>query len=85
MTCNPHRWDCENWLPLFQGTDPDAYPAMTCLSCDRKLAIMDTTPNMRASIAHAIASRLFDGDEHSEVYDAMQDYFSRHLGRRQLP
>ena len=38
-----------------------------------------------AIIAHAIASRLFEGDEHSEVYDAMQDYFSRHLGRRQLP
>ena len=77
--CNPHVWDCQNWLPIIRDTDPAAYPEMTCRNCGRKLAARDTTPNQRGSIAQAIATRMYDGDEYAEVYDSVIEYFNIHL------
>ena len=34
---------------------------------------------MRAAIAYSLASRLYDGDEYSEVFDSVMDYFGRGL------
>ena len=77
--CNPHVWDYKNWLPLIVDTAPADYPAMTCQNCGRVLAIKDTSPNQRGSIASSIASRLYEGDEYSEVFGAVMDYFNQHL------
>jgi hypothetical protein len=77
--CNPHVWDYQNWLPLIVDTAPADYPAMTCQNCGRVLAIKDTSPNQRGSIASSIASRLYEGDEYSEVFGAVMDYFNQHL------
>ena len=73
--CSPHRWNVEDWLPLYKGTDI-TIPELTCRNCGRVLAVGDTTPNMRASIADGIASRLFKGDEYAEVHDAVTKYFT---------
>ena len=80
--CKFHRWDHENWLPLIQGSKPEDYPAMTCQTCGRVLAVMDTSPNMRASIATSIASRLKGGDEYDEVFSSVMAYFNTHLTRQ---
>ena len=78
-------WDYQNWLPLIVDTAPADlfapadYPAMTCQNCGRVLAIKDTSPNQRGSIASSIASRLYEGDEYSEVFGAVMDYFNQHL------
>ena len=76
--CRPHVWNVEAWLPLYRSADIDA--DMECLNCGRVLSVKDTTPNMQLSITRSIASRLFDGDEYSEVYDAVSAYFRHHLG-----
>ena len=65
--------------PLIVDTAPADYPAMTCQNCGRVLAIKDTSPNQRGSIASSIASRLYEGDEYSEVFGAVMDYFNQHL------
>ena len=52
---------------------------MTCQTCGRMLAIRDTSPNQRASIASSIAKRIYGGDESSEVFGAVMDYFNHHL------
>lgn len=80
-TCKPHRWDYENWLPLIASSRPADYDAMTCLNCGKVLAIADTSPNMRASITHAIASRIYGGDEHAEVSASMREFFEAALER----
>ena len=79
MACRPHRWNIEDWLPLNPHAKPEDHPSMQCLRCGRTLAVTDTTSDMRASIASGIATRLFMGDEYSEVYDAVQDYFLHHI------
>ena len=76
--CNPHRWDYERWLPLFQGADIDTQQ-MTCLNCGRELRAEDTSPNMRASIANGLASRVLGGDEYEEVHTAVMEWFDHHL------
>ena len=78
--CKPHRWDVEKWLPIIEDTDI-SIPKLTCLRCGRELHVIDTTSNSRAKIAHSIATRLYEGDEYSEVYDAVGKYFSHHLAR----
>ena len=77
--CRPHIWNYEDWLPIVEGSKPEANEAMTCLRCGRILAVMDTSQNMRSAIAHSLASRIYDGDEYSEVYDSVMDYFGRWL------
>ena len=76
--CTPHRWDYENWLPIIQGSNIDLEP-LRCMNCGRELYSKQTSLNMRASIAHGIASRLYGGDEYNEVYQAVGDYFMHHL------
>ena len=78
--CNPHRWDVEKWLPIRQGADIET-ALMTCLNCGRELRAEDTSPNMRASIAHGIATRLYEGDEYEEVYRAVSEWFVHHLNK----
>ena len=79
--CGPHRWNYEAWLPILQGSKPAEYDAIECLNCGRILAVVDTSPNMRASIAHAIASRVYGGDEYDEVRDSVMDYFNQWLSQ----
>ena len=78
MKCRPHVWNVEKWLPLYKGADI-GLPEITCTTCGRVLAVRDTTPNMRASITHGIASRLYEGDEYDEVQDAVLEYFAFHI------
>ena len=66
--CRPHKWNYEDWLPIVKGSKPEAHEAMTCQRCGRILAVRDTSPNMRAAITYSLASRLYDGDEYSEVF-----------------
>ena len=77
--CRPHVWNVEPWLPLYAKARPEDHPAMECVNCGRVLAVVDTTPNMRTSIMRGIASRLFEGDEYTEVYEAVGEYFRFHL------
>ena len=73
--CRPHSWNYEKWLPIVQGSLPEAHEAMTCKRCGRVLAVKDTSQVMRGAIAHSLASRIYDGDEYSEVYDSVVEYF----------
>ena len=80
MKCRPHRWNIEDWLPLFKGNRvEDSDPEIWCLDCGRVLAVRDTTLNMRASIANGIAKRFLGGDEYDEVYESVNEYFEFHL------
>ena len=80
MKCRPHRWNIEDWLPLYKSNSVEkSYPEIWCVDCGRVLAVRDTTPNMRASISDGIAKRLYDGDEYSEVYNSVNEYFEFHL------
>ena len=51
----------------------------------------DTTPNMRFSIANAIAKGVYGGDEYDEVYATVNEWFqaalviSRSIQREPLP
>lgn len=76
--CRPHRWDVEKWLPLYKDANIEQ-PFMTCLECGRELRVIDTSPNMRSAIAHAIASRLYEGDKYDGVRDAVISYFNHQL------
>ena len=73
--CSPHRWNVEKWLPIIRNSDITV-PEMECLNCGRVLAVADTSPNMRASIAEGIAKRFCEGDEYAEVHDAVTKYFT---------
>ena len=79
MKCRPHRWNIEDWLPLYGKPVEKSYPEIWCLDCGRVLAVRDMTLNMRASIANGIAKRVFDGDEYDEVYESVNEYFTYHL------
>ena len=50
MSCRPHRWNVEDWLPLYGNKVEETAPEIRCLNCGRVLAVRDTTPNMRGSI-----------------------------------
>ena len=76
--CAPHIWDYENWLPIMQGAEPANYPAMTCRNCGRIYPIAGRPPYHLDSIAHSLASRIFSGDEYSEIYDSVREYFALH-------
>ena len=76
--CRPHEWDLDELLaPTHEGTSD----TLTCVRSGRRLAVVDTSLNMRASIAHGIASRLYEGDEYDEVRQRICDYFEHHLSR----
>ena len=82
MKCRPHRWNIEDWLPLLKANRvEETYPEIWCLNlnCGRVLAVRDTTPSMRASIADGIAKRFCEGDEYDEVYESVNEYFAYHL------
>ena len=81
VKCRPHRWNIEAWLPIIKGSDIEA--PLECLLCGRVLAIAETTPNMRASMAHAIATRFLEGEEYSETHEAVFLYFNHHLDKFQ--
>ena len=78
--CSPHRWNVEQALPIYKDHD-QTLTGLTCQHCGRYLDVMDTSPNMRASIAQGIASRLYEGDEYSEVHEAVMAFWSAALGR----
>lgn len=86
IRCRPHRWNVEDWLPLWRevGATPDDHDSIRCVNCGRVLRVEETSANQRSSIAGAIASRLFCGDEYSEVYDAVMEFFRGAL-HRQIP
>ena len=69
-TCKPHVWE---W-PL-----PEGGTALSCRNCPRVLDVWDTTPNMRYSIANAIANGVYGGDEYHEVYASINDWFASAL------
>lgn len=81
MICRPHRWDIEHWLPILSESRPEEYDAITCLNCGRVLAIKDTSPNMRSSIADSIAKKFLDGDEYAEVCESVMEFFNSALTR----
>ena len=43
---------------------------------------METFPNMRASIAHSAASRLYGGDEYDEVRASVVDFSTDAIAQR---
>lgn len=65
MACRPHQW---GW-PLPQGE------SLTCSACGRILHVKDTSPNARAAITNSIASRMFEGDEYTEISYIVSDWF----------
>ena len=67
MKCRPHRWNIEDWLPLYGKPVEKCYSEFWCLDCGRVLTVRDTTSNMQSSIAQGIASRLFKGERYSGV------------------
>lgn len=77
MTCRPHRWNYEAWLPLIRGSNPEQHDSIRCLNCGRVLKVVDMSMNMKAAIANSLAARLFYGDEYSEVYDSVFDFLHR--------
>lgn len=77
--CNPHVWNYQDWLPCFRNAEPDYHDRIECRNCGRVLFIRDTTPNMRRAIARSMATRIFDGDEYEEIYEAAMDFFGWHL------
>ena len=80
MKCRVHRWNIEDWLPLYKSNRvEESSSEIWCVDCGRVLAVRDMTPNMRSSISDGIAKRLFDGVEHSRVYDSVNEYFEFHL------
>ena len=81
MQCRPHRWNVEDWLPLYRNSRPDDHDSIRCLNCGRELHILDTSPNMRASIAEGIARRLHEGDEYDEVLESVHDWMRSALTR----
>ena len=81
MTCRPHRWNYEAWLPVMKSAKPDEHDGLTCLNCGRVLAVIDTSPNMRRNIARAIAEGVFDGDEYEEIFRSVIDFFTDTLNR----
>ena len=78
MSCRPHRWNVEDWLPLYGNKVEETAPEIRCLNCGRVLAVRDTTPNMRGSITEGIASRLFKGERYDEVAKSVREYFAFH-------
>ena len=79
MSCHPHRWNVEDWLPLYGNPVEESDPEISCLNCGLVLAVRDTTPNMRGSIIQGIAKRVCDGDEYHEVFASASEYFVHHL------
>ena len=65
-----------------QRLAPEKHDAIKCLNCGRVLDVMDTSPNMRASIAHSVASKLYGGDEYDEVRASVVDFFTDAIARR---
>ena len=82
MYCKPHRWNYGERLPIIRGSHPEKHDAIKCLNCGRVLDVMDTSPNMRASIAHSVASKLYGGDEYDEVRASVVDFFTDAIARR---
>ena len=76
MTCAPHVWNVNDWLPILRGSHPEAHDSIQCLNCGRILKKTEMTLNMRASIATSVASRLFCGDEFDEVYAAACEFLN---------
>ena len=77
--CSPHIWNIDDWLPLYRSNRvEESPPEITCVDCGRVLAVVDTSPNMRSSIAVGIASRLFDGVEYDRVLASVNEYFEYH-------
>ena len=78
--CSPHIWNIDDWLPLYRSNRVgESPPEITCVDCCRVLAVIDTSQNMRLSIAVGIASRLFDGVEYDRVLASVFEYFDYHL------
>ena len=79
MSCRVHRWNIEDWLPIKGNKVEETNSEIWCLDCGRVLAVQDTTPNMRARITDGIAKRFCGGDEYTEVYESVSEYFNFHL------
>ena len=77
MDCNPHEWNYADWLPIIRGSDPEAHDSIRCVDCGRELAVVDMTRNMQISIAGALADRLYGGDEKTEIFTSVMDFFQR--------
>ena len=76
MTCIPHVWNTSEWLPIVDGSRPEAHDSIRCLNCGRVLKKTDMTQNMRASIANSLALRMFGGDEFDEVYTSASGFLN---------
>ena len=77
--CKPHVWNYEKWLPIIQGSDPDAHDAIECLNCGRVLPVTETSLTMRVRIAHSMASRIRAGDGYQEIFDSVTTFFNQRL------
>lgn len=80
--CNPHRWDVEEWLPLLGTPLEDSPPKITCLVCGRVIWADSLTPARRTSIASGIASRMFGGERHADVFISAIQYFHYHWNKK---
>ena len=44
MKCRPHRWNIEDWLPLYGKPVEKSYSEFWCLDCGRVLAVRGHDP-----------------------------------------
>ena len=77
MKCRPHVWNYQEWLPIIRGSEPEKHDSIRCMNCGRVLFIKDMYPNQMFSIAHSIASRVYGGDEYSEVHESAWQFFHK--------
>ena len=84
MKCQPHRWNVEQWLPLYGNPVEETAPEIKCLNCGRVLAVREMTQNMQSSITAGLASRLFRGERYDEVTQSVREYFMFHCTVRPM-